>query len=56
MIAIATETWKINVDLLQVCLCLIIPHCSLYRNVLTDNGVIDLARALQHNKSLEELK
>ena len=40
----------------QVCLCLIIIHCSLRDNDLTDTGAIALAKALQDNKSLEELK
>ena len=31
-------------------------HCSLYHNNLTDTEAIALARALQDNKSLEELK
>ena len=35
---------------------LIISHCSLRNNDLTATGAITLARALQHNKSLEELK
>ena len=30
--------------------------CSLQHNGLTDNGVTALARALQHSRSLEELK
>ena len=40
----------------QVCSCLIIIHCSLGTNDLTDIGAITLARALQDNKSLEDLK
>ena len=40
----------------QVCSCLIIIHCSLRTNDLTDTGAITLARALLHNKSLEKLK
>ena len=32
------------------------PNCSLRGNGLTANGVMALARALQYNKSLEELK
>ena len=40
----------------QVCSCLIIIHCSLRDNDLTDTGALTLARALQDNKSLEELK
>ena len=39
-----------------VCSCLIILHCSLRDNDLTATGVLTLARALQHNKSLEVLK
>ena len=35
---------------------MITPHCSLYNNNLTDTGAIALARALQDNKSLEELR
>ena len=31
-------------------------HCSLKGNQLTDTGAIVLATALQHNKSLKELK
>ena len=50
IIAIATETW--NVGLTQSML----PHCSLKHSGLTSTGAIALARALQHNKSLEELK
>ena len=40
----------------QVCSCLIIIHCSLRDNDLAATGAITLARALQDNKSLEELK
>ena len=40
----------------KLCLCLIIPYCSLRHNCLTDTGAIALARGLQNNKSLEELK
>ena len=40
----------------QVCSCRIIIHCSLRDNDLTSTGAITLARALQNNKSLEELK
>ena len=36
--------------------CLITPHCSLRDNNLTATGAAALARALQHNKSLEVLK
>ena len=56
--AIATETWHLfNVDLTQVCmLLLIISHFSLRNTGVTDTGAISLARALKHNKSLEELK
>ena len=39
-----------------VCLCLIVSHYSLGANRLTDTGARVLATALQHNKSLEELK
>ena len=57
LVVIATETWNLfNVHLTQVCLCLILSHCSLRGNGLTDTGAIALARALEHNKSLEELK
>ena len=35
---------------------LVILHCSLRDNDLTATGVIALARALQHNQSLEELE
>ena len=54
-IAMATETWNL---LWCVCvwLCLIVSLYSLRSNRLTDTGAIALARALQHNKSLEELK
>ena len=56
-IAMATKTWNLYiVDLTQVCSCLDILHCSLRANDLTDTGAITLARSLQHNKSLEELK
>ena len=48
------EIW--NVDLIQVCSHLTVPHCSLRDNGLTATGAIALARALQQNKSLEELK
>ena len=34
----------------------VLPHCSLNHNNLTSTGAIALARALQQNKSLEELK
>ena len=37
-------------------LCLIISNCSLRHNPITGTGVIALAKALQHNKSLEELQ
>ena len=57
VIAMATKTWNLYiVDLTQVCSCLIILHYSLRNNGLTDIGAIVLARALEHNKSLEELK
>ena len=39
-----------------MCSCLIILYCSLGFNRLTDTGAIALARLLQHNKSLEEMK
>ena len=39
-----------------MCLQLIILHCRLRGNSLTDTGAIVLARALQQNGSLEELK
>ena len=34
----------------------VLPHCSLNHNGLTSTGAIALARALQHNNSLEVLK
>ena len=40
----------------KVCSCLIIIHCSLRNNDLTDTEAITPARALQDIKSLEELK
>ena len=40
----------------QMCSCLITPHCSLRHNNVTATGVMALARALQHNKSLRELE
>ena len=43
-----------NLDLTQVCLYLV--NYSLRHNGLTATGAIALARALEHNKSLEELK
>ena len=46
----------VNVDVLGVCSCLFTPYSSLYHNDLTVTGAIALARALQDNKSLEELK
>ena len=39
-----------------VCLCLIVSYYSLWANQLTDTGATALATALQHNKSLKELK
>ena len=45
-----------NLKFVVVCLCLVIFHYSLRSNQLTDTGAIALATALQHNKSLEELK
>ena len=35
---------------------LIMPYCSLRHTNLTSAGVMALARALQHNKSLEEFQ
>ena len=35
---------------------MLLTHCSLNNNSLTSTGAEVLARALQHNKSLEELK
>ena len=35
---------------------IVIFHCSLYHSGLTSTGAIALAKALQQNKSLEELK
>ena len=52
IITMATET----LNFLVVCLCLVVSHYSLRYNRLTDTGAIVLATALQHNKSLEELK
>ena len=52
-IATATETWNLFV---VVCLCLTVSHYSLSHNQLTDTGAIALARALERNKSPEELK
>ena len=52
IIAITTEILTV----IQVCSCLMVPHCSLKANDLTATGAIVLARALQENKSLEELK
>ena len=45
-----------NRNVVVVCLCLIVSNYSLDNNQLTSTGAIVLARALQHNKSLEELK
>ena len=39
-----------------VCCGVFLSHYSLINNRLTDTGAIVLARVLQHNKSLEELK
>ena len=39
-----------------VCCGVLVSHYSLGHNQLTDTGAIALARALQHNKSLEELE
>ena len=54
----SNRTWDLFIaDLTQVCCsCLIIFHCSFRDNDLTATGAISLARVLQHNKSLEELK
>ena len=46
----------VNVNVPQMCSFLSITHCSLRDSKLTDTGAIALARALQHNQSLEELK
>ena len=35
---------------------IVIFHCSLYHSGLTSTGAVALAKALQQNKSLEELK
>ena len=51
IIAIATELWNLLLDILVIVL-----HYSLRDNGLTDTGALALARALQENKSLEELK
>ena len=45
----------VHADLTQVCLS-DYTHCSLGDSDLTDTGATALARALQHNQSLEELK
>ena len=45
-----------NVDPTEVCSCLIILHCSLRGNNVTDTGAIALAGVLERSKSLEELK
>ena len=50
------ELSSCNSNGIWMCLCLIIPHFSLRHNGLTAIGAIALARALQHNKSLKELK
>ena len=56
-LSIASEKWDLFiVDLTQVCSCLIVFHCSLKANQLSDTGAIALARALQINKSLKQLK
>ena len=39
-----------------VYVCMVVYHYSLRGNELTDTGARVLARALEHNKSLEELK
>ena len=56
VIAIATETWNLFnceiVNLTPVCLL----HCRLRDNDLTATGAIALAKTLEHNQSLEELK
>ena len=53
IIAMATETLNVFVVLSFY---LLVSHYSLKDNQLTDTGAIVLATALQHNKSLEELK
>ena len=45
-----------NRNIKFVCCGVFVSHYSLRLNQLTDTGAIALARALQHNKSLEELK
>ena len=45
-----------NRNIVVVCLRLVVFHYSLRDNQLTDSGAVALATALQHNKSLEELK
>ena len=51
------ERYHHEISLLQLYLSHVItPHCSLSGGNLTDTGAIALARALQDNKSLEELK
>ena len=45
-----------NRKIIFVCCGMFVSYYSLRLNQLTDTGAIALARALQHNKSLEELK
>ena len=46
----------VNVDVPRVCSCMITPYYSLRGSNVTVTGAIALARALQQNKLLEELK
>ena len=53
---ICSQTQYRIVTTLEECVCMTIPHCSLGNNDLTDIGARALARGLQHNQSLEELR
>ena len=55
LVLLASLAFLVMIIYSQVCSCLIIMHCSLGTNDLTDTGAIILSRALQDNKSLEEL-
>ena len=46
----------VDVDLTQVCSCVVLFHSIFRGNSLTATGAIALARTLEHNKSLQELK
>ena len=56
VVSLASLSSLVMIIYSQVCSCLIIIHCSLRDNDLTDTGAITLIRALEDNKSLEELK